>query len=293
MGGARPGSDNGPVTQPWPPPAAVIRAFNGEPGGLMPLPGGEGGSWRAGGVVLKRTGPHSAAPWLGPALQGMPGDPGFRLARPLASRRGTWTVQGWEATGWLAGQHQAGRWRDALAVSEAFHRAVRDHVPQRPAAIASASAWGVGDRVAWREEDPGPQHPLAVATLSRLGPLLDEPWTGPAAQLIHGDLGLGNILFADELGLPPAVLDVSPYWRPVGFALAVLVADALAWEDAPPELGREFLARPGQPRQLLARAVAYRTVASARLSPGAPDRVAAEIDGYRPVLALLGVSGLT
>ena len=274
------------------PPAAVIRAFNGgAPGSLVRLPGGQGGSWRAGDVVLKLAGPDSAAPWLGPALQDMPSNPGFRLARPLVSRRGTWTVQGWEATEWLAGRHQPGRWRDAIAVSEAFHHAVREHVLERPAAIASSNAWGVGDRVAWREEEPGPLHPLAAATLARLGALLGEPWTGPAAQLIHGDLGAGNILFADEQGLAPAVLDISPYWRPAGFALAVLVADALAWEGAPPALGREFLARPGQPRQLLARAVAYRAVAAARLWQSAPARAAAEIDGYRPVLALLAAGG--
>ena len=39
--------------------------------------------------------------------------------------------------------------------------------------------------------------------------------------------------------------------------------------------------------------VAYRAVASARLSTSDPDRAAAEIDGYRPVLALLGIAGLT
>ena len=189
----------------------MIRAFNGSPGSLVRLPGGQGGSWRAGGVVLKRAELDSAAPWLGPALQSMPSDPAFRLARPLASRRGTWTVQGWEATEWLAGRHEPGRWRDAIAVSEAFHRAVREHVAERPAAIASSSAWGVGDRVAWREGDPGPVHPLAAVTLARLGPLL----------------------------------------------------------------------------------VAYRAVASARLSTSDPDRAAAEIDGYRPVLALLGIAGLT
>jgi hypothetical protein len=255
----------------------------------MPLPGGQGGSWRAGGVVLKRTGLHSAAPWLGPALQGMPSDPAFRLARPVASRHRTWLVEGWEATEWLAGRHEPQRWHDAIDVSEAFHRAVREHVPDRPAAIVSGSAWGAGDRVAWREQDPGPLHPPAAAALAQLRPLLDEPWTGPGAQLIHGDLGLGNILFADELGLRPAVIDISPYWRPAAFAVAVLVADALAWEGAPSSLGREFLARPGQPRQLLARAVAFRVVASARLSPQDPDRVAAEIEGYRPVLALLAL----
>ena len=46
---------------------------------------------------------------------------------------------------------------------------------------------------------------------------------------MHGDL-TGNVLFAR--GLPPAVIDFSPYWRPVGFASAVVVGDALLWEGA-------------------------------------------------------------
>jgi uncharacterized protein (TIGR02569 family) len=284
--------DDDGVTQPTPPPPDAVRAFGGEPACMVPLTGGQGGSWRAGSVVLKPADPASPAPWLGPALQGMPGDPRFRLARPLASRDGTWTAGGWEATEWLAGRHESRRWQDAMAVSEAFHSAVSEQVRRRPAGIASSSPWGAADRAAWREEDPGPLHPLAAAVLTRLGPLLDEPWAGPPAQLIHGDLGLGNILFADQLGLPPAVLDISPYWRPAEFAIAILVADALAWEAAPAALGEEFLARPGQPRQLLARAVAFRTIAADRMWQGASDRAAAEIGGCRPVLALLGIAGL-
>ncbi len=33
-------------------------------------------------------------------------------------------------------------------------------------------------------------------------------------------------------GQPPAVIDFSPYWRPAGFAVAVVVEDALSWTDA-------------------------------------------------------------
>src|SRR6204780_5715428 len=93
VGRPGPGSDNGSVAQPGPPPATVIRAFNGSPGSLVRLPGGQDGSWRAGDVVLKQAGPDSAAPWLRPALQRMPGDPGFRLARPLSARRGNLAVE--------------------------------------------------------------------------------------------------------------------------------------------------------------------------------------------------------
>jgi len=40
------------------------------------------------------------------------------------------------------------------------------------------------------------------------------------SQLIHSDLG-GNVLFHDQL--PPAIIDFSAYWRPVGWgAIGVL-----------------------------------------------------------------------
>ena len=62
------------------------------------------------------------------------------------------------------------------------------------------------------------------------------PWLAAAlrpvsapSQLIHGDLG-GNVLFHDRL--PPAILDFSAYWRPVAFASAIVVVDALVWEGA-------------------------------------------------------------
>ena len=49
-------------------------------------------------------------------------------------------------------------------------------------------------------------------------------------QLTHGDWGSGNILFDSEL--PPAVIDLSPYWRPADFGIAVMIIDALVYEGA-------------------------------------------------------------
>jgi len=282
------------VNQTSPPPAAVIGAFGGDPGDLEPLAGGQGGSWRAGTVVLKRAGADSVAPWLGPALldvpdlMNVPEQPGFRLARPLAARDGTWVTGGWEATAWLAGRHRERRWPEALAVSGALHRALAAAVPARPPrANRGGNAWSTGDRVAWGEEEPGPLPRPAAAVLDRLAPLLAEPWTAAPAQLIHGDLGLGNILFDDEAGLAPAVLDVSPYWRPAAYASAVLVADAVAFEGAPVALAATFLRRRDQAAQVLARAVVFRVVTAARIWASTPGRVLAELDAYRGVLALL------
>jgi len=50
---------------------------------------------------------------------------------------------------------------------------------------------------------------------------------------VHGDL-TGNVLFAQNQ--PPAVIDLSPYWRPPKYAEGVVLADALCWHDAPPSL---------------------------------------------------------
>ena len=76
------------------------------------------------------------------------------------------------------------------------------------------------------------------------------------AQLIHGDLG-GNVLFAP--GQPPAVIDFSPYWRPVGLALAVAAVDALTWSGADPAILDQLGGEP-ELGQLLARAHVYRLV---------------------------------
>jgi hypothetical protein len=83
-----------------------------------------------------------------------------------------------------------------------------------------------------------------------------RPITAPS-QVIHGDL-TGNVLFDDEL--PPAVIDLSPYFRPPAFASAVVVADALVWEGADASL-LDALDRDGALPQYLLRALIYRVAA--------------------------------
>jgi len=43
-------------------------------------------------------------------------------------------------------------------------------------------------------------------------------------------LAPGNVLFHPDL--PPAIIDLSPYWRPALFATAIVVIDAMIWEGA-------------------------------------------------------------
>ncbi|MCY1143282.1 hypothetical protein OWR29_35250 [Actinoplanes sp. Pm04-4] len=156
----------------------------------------------------------------------------FRLATPLRTRDGSFEFQGWSATRWVEGREpdytRAETWQKIIEAGRAFHRAVAGIA--RPLFVdARQDWWARGDRVAWGERD-GQFRPEFAATAERLrrglGPLGE-------AQLVHADL-TQNVLFAP--GLPPAIIDISPYWRPPAYAEAVVVADALCWHNAQPEL---------------------------------------------------------
>jgi hypothetical protein len=114
--------------------------------------------------------------------------------------------------------------------------------------------------VAFGELEPPVRHPL----LDRLLPAR-TPLRAPS-QLVHGDL-TGNVLFAE--GLPPAILDLSLYFRPPGFATAVVLADALVFEGAGEALAAE-LAHVDELGQLLVRALAFRLVTDRLARPDEP-----------------------
>ena len=105
--------------------------------------------------------------------------------------------------------------------------------------------------MAWEEAES----PRGYDTLGRLLEVR-RPVT-LSSQLVHGDLS-ENVLFAE--GQDPAVIDVTPYWRPVGFASAVVVADAILWHRADPEALLDCVAHVDEFPQLLVRALIFRTV---------------------------------
>jgi hypothetical protein len=90
-------------------------------------------------------------------------------------------------------------------------------------------------------------------------------------QIVHGDL-TGNVLFAE--GMAPAIIDFTPYWRPVGFASAVVIADAIAWHGATSAL-TDALSDTDEPRSMLARAALFRLITSDRAALGQGANAAA------------------
>jgi len=231
------------------------------------LPGGQGVAWRAGDVVLKPTADIQEAEWSGSVLSGLR-EVGFRVSRPVLSSGGTWTAAGWSAWSWVEGTHDfSDRWSDVLTAGGAFHAALRD--VERPSFLdGREGVWSMGDLAAWGDDSPSVIH-------DEFGPALEEllalrsPCHLPS-QVIHGDL-TGNVLFADPAA--PAIIDFVPYWRPADFALAIVVADAVAWHHAAPDLARA-LPSAEDPRSMLARAAIYRLITS--------DRAAAEFLGADP-----------
>ena len=263
------------------PPARILAAF-GAGGPLTPLLGGRGTAWRAGAIVVK---PAEASElmlaWQSQALSEI-GDDRTRLALPRASRSGTFIVDGWSASTFCVGAHDQRRWPDIIAVGEVLHAQLAN-IECPDVLLGRDDPWSIADRAAWGDIPLSPY--LNVPHVARLAGRL-EP-VQAHAQLIHGDL-TGNVLFDDPH--PPAVIDLSLYWRPAAYATAIVVADALVWEGAAPSDFDRIIKSTGF-GQFLARALTFRIITDWIVDP----RVAARLgSAYAAVadLAFVAISHL-
>jgi uncharacterized protein (TIGR02569 family) len=257
------------------PPSPVLRAF-GVDGPSVPLAGGQESSWRADDVVLKPADLGDAELEWQAALFGPASCDGFRVARPLQARDGSFVVGGWCAWQAVSGRHEERRWPEIIAIGERFHAALVG-VPRPDFLSRRTDPWAVGDRVAWGDL-PADEF-VHVKHLARLVSALRP--VGEPSQLIHGDL-TGNVLFDDQL--PPAIIDLSPYWRPTHFASAIVVADALVWEAADESI-LGAVAHVEDFAQYLLRALIYRAVTD-RLTRSQESIRPEDADPYLPVVEL-------
>lgn len=249
------------------PPASVLAAFQ-LTGATRPLAGGRGQSFRVGDVVVKPADDWQEAEWSARVFADLLATAEFRVPRPCRSREGLFVVEGWTASEFLEGQEgPAGNWAPLIAASRAFHQALR-HLPRPGFLDQRRDPWAIADRVAW-DEKPPPSSTDADELLARLL-VLKKP-VEAVSQLVHGDL-TGNVMF--HASLPPAVIDFSPYWRPVAYAEAVVVIDGLLYHHAEPELIERVL-RGDDGLQMLVRALVFRLVTSASW-PGSAGMVPPE-----------------
>ena len=207
------------------PPASVKGAWAAQD--PQPISGGQETAFVTDELVLKPVRDVRTHECLADVLDALEAPQDLRIIRPVRARTGEWIVDGWSAWERLDGAVDRRRWREALAVSERFHSTVARI--GWSGALAGEHPWAHADAFAWGEREidvPRPSQPL-VGGLREQRVQIDV-----TNQLIHGDLG-GNILFHPEL--PPAVIDVSPYWRPKRYADAIVIVDAIAWSGAGPE----------------------------------------------------------
>lgn len=221
-------------------------------GTVLKLEGGRGTVWRVGGVALK---PLDVLPeellWLDDVARKHSVGTELRLSLPVRSRSGNLVVNGWTAFPYLHGGHLPGRWMEIADVARQF--ATIFSAVERPAFIGMRThAWARADRFAWGEENAA--LPVAAPHIGELlsvrRPVSDAP------GIIHGDL-TGNVLF--DSSLPPAVIDLTVYWRPVDYSVAVIAADAVCFEGAPLSLFETISPSRDFP-QYLVRALLFRLV---------------------------------
>ncbi len=246
----------------------VLAEFGADRGFLQRLDGGQGRTWVVGDLVLKPVGDVAEADWVAEVLRDLP-ERGFRLSRPVRSRAGRWTVAGWSGWSRVEGRHDVStRWGDVLAAGKALHAALRD-VARPDFLDARDTIWVDGERAAWDDNAPRVMHPCLAPLAEELAAFRTRHRA--PEQIVHGDL-TGNVLFAEALA--PAIIDFTPYWRPAGFAEAVVVADAIAWHGAPSAL-TAALSEDDEPRSMLARAALFRLITADRAALGQGDNARA------------------
>ena len=249
--------------------ALPLAAFGltGEP---VALEGGQGASLRVGDVVLKRAGDPREDEWRAALYERIVPDL-FRVPRPVRSVAGEVVAEGWVAFEWLPGAHSLDRWDDVLAVCDRFHATLRGEA--RPAFLdAAADPWTTAQRAVWGQTSL--EQYLTMKHVARLADAL-QPVDGEE-ELVHSDFS-ANVLF--EPGLPPAVIDLSPWWAPVEYARAIVVGDAMLWFGADLSLAQRV------DPQFLLRAVLFRKIVDRLFRPTEQERPD-ESDNYLPVVEL-------
>ncbi|RNE67009.1 hypothetical protein [Cryobacterium tepidiphilum] len=261
------------------PPPEVLRAF-GATGVPHRLPGGQGTTWQCGDLVLKpRDMPAHALDWLAGEVAPRLRSGEIRAALPLPARSGGFEIGGWTAFPALPGSHLPGRWLDIIAAGRRFSDLCAG-VSEPSFIRARTDAWARGDRIAWGEETVAQVE--AVPEIARIRSVLQPVEDTPT--LVHGDL-TGNVLFHDDL--PPAIIDLSLYWRPAAYASAIVVVDAITFEGAPTGLVQTAATAPAFGQYLL-RAIVFRLATDSltgRSGPGGPSAYRRAIDS---TLAFLG-----
>ncbi len=239
-----------------PPPDHVRAAFGLTRGTVELLSGGQGSAWRCGDVVVKAVEDPAEASWLAQTMEQLRVD-GIRVARPLRSSDGRWVISGWTAQRFVSGR-PAPRYGEIIRAGESLHVAL-SKLPEPKFLRGRDDLYSWADRLAWGEiadDDRRLGEGHAAGRFAELA--AGRRPVQLTSQVVHGDL-FGNVLFAGSA--PPAVVDITPYWRPTAWAAAVVAVDAVSWGGADTGLLADWAHLP-EWSEMLRRALMFRLAVS-------------------------------
>jgi len=186
--------------------------------------GGQGTTWKAGKFILKPISSEEEVDWCATTIEKLPQDT-FRIPKYLKTTDGKYSVEGWCVLEFIKGQHLEAHWEEKIAVCRGFNNLLIG-LSKPDFILKRTNPWAIADKMVFEKiplsYDPRMEE-YVVEVQKYLKPIDVEE------QIIHGDI-TGNMLFAD--GELPGIIDFTPNWKAKEYALAILVVDAITWENA-------------------------------------------------------------
>ncbi|KAF4456763.1 hypothetical protein F53441_1199 [Fusarium austroafricanum] len=240
---------------------------------LTNVPGGRGLCFREANVLLRPSDDDEESEYIGSLCAILVKlnlvDYCVSTPIPVSESPEKYVADGWTAWTFVDGKMAPkSNFEILFKACRAFHTDLRTHVYEKPPFLSNRqNRFTEADLVTWGEKKLEDVQKVDDDILTAIQPSLEQllrlrqPFQQELRnQLIHGDL-TGNVLFHDS-DRPPAIIDITLYWRPAEYAEAIIVADGLIWLDE----GRELVEMYGTDHtriQLLVRALYWRCLSFA------------------------------
>lgn len=251
----------------------IVKLFLLEGEGI-PLIGGQGDSTKFKNKVLKKVGDIKNQQFLSEVIdQIIPKN--YRLSKPIKSINNNYIEGFYCVSEYEKGEHNFSDYRKFLNVSIDLHKDLNEIKIQKFPKFNDP--WSISHRVLFNKESlpttiKKEMKDIIESLLKKLKPL------NLPHQLIHTDLA-GNILFDDKLG--PLVIDFSPAYAPVEYAISIMICDLITWHGIDISIIDNLLQAFSY--ETLRYAILFRILTAAQLHKENVEKFILEWEAYKPI----------